>query len=394
MKYRSGYSILTAMLSIAEHITQTEGFERGKYRMKNRITKLLALLMAAAIVFSLAACGKDKDDTTTAAVTTAAGETTTSEDTTAAAALTQEEVRAALGDLQTSWDGSTENLTNEMKSAVSMYYKTQGKPVQFRDNGFYFVTDESATVAEGTTIPGQTTVPGETTTAAAVKKPESKEEILAAYTAVMNKAKTDKPGYTKYEYQALPKDKINVSKASLIISPLLSLAGTFMTTEDKAKKEPSVNAKGGNMNGFPVKDAPKGCMINNVSAIKTAKCEVLANGNYKLSLVLNDETNPEHYKSGNTAPSNTGGMFTPLSKSDIDPELTTDFVSKVVKEATYSLKYYDCTSVLVYNPLTSQIVSLDQVTYALIDMSGKVIGISAAGTGVLEMYYKFFDLKY
>ncbi|MEI6577870.1 MAG: Ig-like domain-containing protein [Eubacteriales bacterium] len=228
-----------------------------------------------------------------------------------------------------------------------------------------------------------------------VVKPTTKAQILAAYTTVMNKAKSAKPAYSKVEYQALPKDKINITKASIIISPLLNLAGNFMTTEEKAKQNPGINAKGGNMKGFPVKNAPKGCMLTNVSAVKTASCTVLSNGNYKITIVLNDETNPEHYKTGNTAPSKTGSMFYPLSKSDIDPELSSGLVKAVIGNASYSLKYYNCTSTLVYNPKTNQIVSLDQVTYTLINMSGKVINlVNASGTAVLEMYYKFFNLKY
>jgi hypothetical protein len=309
--------------------------------MKKGITKLLAMLMAAAIVFSLAACGKEEDDKTTAADTTAAGETTASEATTAA-------------------------------------------------------NQETTTEDGATTVPGETTAAGDTTAAPVNTVPSTKAEILTAYTTVMNKAKTDKPGYTKYEYQALPEDKINITKGGNVVSFLLNLAGGFMTTEEKAKKEPSVNAKGGNMNGFPVKDAPKGCMITDVNAIKTAKCDVLANGNYKLTLVLVDEMNPEHYKSGNTAPSKTGGMFTPLSKSDIDPELNRGVVKAGVGNAVYSMKYYNCTSVLVYNPTTNQILSLDQTTYAQIDMSGRIKPLfkDAEGSAVLVMNYKFFDLKY
>lgn len=363
--------------------------------MKNKVTKILALLMAVAIVFSLGACGKDNGETTTAEQTTA--QATTAEQTTAAAVrLTEAEIRLALGEAQSAWDGNTANLTDEMKASVAMYYKTGGQPVQFKDDGFYFVEDEGATVSNETTVTGETTAAGETTTAAGVTKPEGNEQILAAYTAVMNKAKTDKPGYTKYEYQALPQDKINVSDGGKIVSFLLDLAGGFMTTEEKAKKEPGINAKDNNMNGFPVKDAPKGCMITDVSAIKTAKCEVLTNGNYKLILVLNDEMNPEHYQSGTTAPSKTGGMFTPLSKSDIEPELNKGAVKLAIGNAVYSLKYYNCTSVLVYNPATSQIVSLDQTTYTHIDMSGRIkpLFTDAAGTAVLEMYYKFFDFKY
>jgi hypothetical protein len=325
------------MLSKAEHITQTEGFERGKYRMKNRITKLLALFMAAAIVFSLAACGKDKDNTTTAAVTTAVGETTAQGDTTANA---------------------------------------------------------ETTANDATTVPGDTTAVDGTTIAAAVKKPESKEEILAAYTAVMNKAKTDKPGYSKYEYQALPENERNIGGA---VKYLLPLAEMFMTKEDKAKSNAEVNVKGGNMNGFPVKKSAKGCLVTDPGVIKTATCEVLSNGNYKIVIVLNEETNPEPLKDGQTkAAGTTGNMFTPLGKSDIDKELTTNStVKNVVKSADYSMLYRNSKTTLEYNPNTSQVVSVDQYMNIFLTLSGKIIILgTSSGTAVLEMFYKAYDFKY
>jgi hypothetical protein len=363
--------------------------------MNNKRTKLLALLLAAAIVFSLAACGKEEGETTTTAEQTTAQETTAEQTTAVEVRLTEAEIRLALGEAQAAWDGTTANLTDEMKAAVSMYYKTSGKPVQIKDDGFYFVEDEGATVSDETTAVGGTTATGETT-AAAGTVPSTKAEMLAAYTAVMNRAKTVKPGFTKYEYQALPGDKINIIDGGNILSFALDLAGRFMTTEEKAKKEPGVNAKGGDMNDFPVKYAPKGCMITDPGAIKRAKCDVLPNGNYQLTLVLVDEMNPEHYQSGSTSPSITGGMFTPLSPSDFEQQLNSGIIKATIGNLTYSMKYFDSTSVLTYNPATSQIVSLNQVTYTVMDISGRIkpLFTDAAATAVLEMHYKYFDFEY
>ncbi|NLX93640.1 MAG: hypothetical protein GXZ02_07225, partial [Clostridiales bacterium] len=119
--------------------------------MKNKITKLLALMMAIAIVFSLAGCGKDKDEETT----TAPGETTT------------------LGDETTTLDETT---------AV-----------------------EETTADGETTLEGDTTAVGQTTTAVAANTiPTTKAEILTAYTDILNQAKkTDKPGFSAIEFQAV-----------------------------------------------------------------------------------------------------------------------------------------------------------------------------------------------
>ncbi len=313
----------------------------------------MAFLTAAAVVFTLAACGKENSGQTTAPVNAAADNTSASQETTAP------------GETTIVWDTTDLSVTTP--------------------------TAEESTIGNGSI-----TTAGETTAAPVNKAPSTKAEILTAYTAVMNSAKTGKPGFTKYEYQALPQDKINISKGGSILSFALELAGRFMTREEKAKKEPGINAKGGDMNDFPVKYAPKGCMITNAGAIKSAKCEVLANGNYQLTLVLIDEMNPEHYQSGSTAPSITGGMFTPLSSSDFEQQLDSGIIKAAIGNLTYSMKYFDSTSVLTYNPATSQIVSLNQVTYTVMDISGRIkpLFTDAAATAVLEMHYKYFDFEY
>lgn len=305
--------------------------------MKSKFTKLLALLMAAAVVLTLAACGKKDDGQTTAAATTAAN--TTAGDTTASAETTASETTAA---------------------------------------------------------PGDTTAAGETTTLNTAL-PVTKAEVLAAYTAVMNKAKTDKPGFKKYEFQELPDgaEYRNITGGSAVMNPLLNLAGNYMTTEEKAKASPGVYAKGGDMKAFPVKDSTKGCLLTDVSAIKTVSSEKLADGNYKISITLNDEENPAHYRSGSTAPSKTGGIFVPLDKSDVDPELSSNLVKAVISNYSYSMRYYNCKVTLVYNPLTQQVVSVDQILYNALTLSGKVIKLfTASGTQVLIMHYNIFDITY
>jgi hypothetical protein len=302
--------------------------------MKSNLTKVLALLMAIAIVFSLGACGKDKDkgedETTTAQSPTAATGDTTAADTTA---------------------------------------------------------------AEQTTAVGDTTAVGETTTLAG--KPEGNAQILAAYTDVMNLAKTAKPAYNKKEFQSLPSEDQHMK--GKVIGYLLPQAERFMTKEADANVED--NKAGSDMKWFPVAKADKGCLLTNTSAIKSAKCDVLANGNYLITIILNDEHNPEPYKTGDTkATSNTGNMFQPLAKSEIDNTLQTDSTIKtlITTDVKYDLKYYDCTAVLEYNPQTKQIVSISQNMSVFINITeGKILGLlDATGTAILYNNMKAWNFKY
>lgn len=270
---------------------------------------------------------------------------------------------------------------------------------------------ESATASgteavESTTVPGESTTagstaPGESTTAGSNtpvtpvnKVPATKAEILAAYTAVMNKAKAVKPAYTSYEYQFLPDTE--KYKDNFIVRTLTGVVNRFMTSEEEAKKNPKVFGKNSDMKAnFPVKEADFGCMLTDMNAVRSAKCEALANGNYKITFLLKDEKNPERYREGmKKAPSATGNVFITLSPSDIKPNLEKPFVKAVVKEGKYDLYYHDCKATLVYNPKTNQIVTVDHVTYTTLDIGGKVFGKYYSAKTELEMVYSAFGFQY
>ena len=172
-----------------------------------------------------------------------------------------------------------------------------------------------------------------------------------------------------------------------------------MTSEKDAKgKKHENNPKGTDMKWFPIYQHPtKGCTLTDVSKIKSAKCEVLPNGNYKITIVLKADINPEPCdpKTGVISKGFTGTMFSPLAKADIDNTLQNDpNVTKVVKDVEYSLKYYDCTAVLTYNPKTNHMVDLYQYMHVLITGSGKVLGSRFSGNAVLDNYLEITNVKY
>ncbi|MCR5485306.1 MAG: hypothetical protein K6F09_06905 [Clostridiales bacterium] len=245
----------------------------------------------------------------------------------------------------------------------------------------------------------------EETTEAEKKVPETKEEILAAYTEIMNLTKEKKPAFTKAEWQDLPDGDGNRSIVKhsgilpvpkLIEAALNVVNNNYVVTEEKAKAEPEHYDKGTDMYRFPVYDTPKGCMLTDVSAIKSASAEQLDNGNIKLVITLKDEKNPEPAEKGaTTAPSNTGKMFSPLSKKkQIDPELQKGFVKAVVKDAVYDLIYTNCRAELIYNPETSEVVSLKQYTSTIINGTGKLVGCDVDIMQVVNDTLEAWDFKY
>lgn len=258
--------------------------------------------------------------------------------------------------------------------------------------------NNSASQNEGTTAASQSaTTQAPSTTAAAQENalPSTPAEILARYTLVMDKAKADGPAHKKVEYQAIPEDKVNFEGG--VFNKILPLASLFFTTEEDARANPELREKGGDMYWFPIYKVQKGCLLTDVSKIKDAKCEKLPDGNVKITLVLNDELNPEPPAEGATSCDNAvGSVFTPIMMADVHNTLKNDAAVKfVVKDVDFELTYYDCTAELVFNPETNEIVSLDQYMHILINIkSGKVVGMNAVGTAVLDNYLYFSDFQY
>ncbi len=204
---------------------------------------------------------------------------------------------------------------------------------------------------------------------------KSAAEVLKAYTVVMDKAKSEKPGFTKLEYQTLPSgpNERVVSEGANLVGTLLNLVDSLgiMTTEDKA--QPEVHAKGDDTKWFPVYQGQKGCYLTDANAIQDYSYEELSNGNVKITIVLKAEQNPEPISNGmSVPPSNTGCMFSPIAKKDIDNTINGGVVQAVIKNVNYSLNYHDCKAILEYNPKNNQIVKLEQYMNVAISGSGKI----------------------
>ena len=204
------------------------------------------------------------------------------------------------------------------------------------------------------------------------------KEVLEIYTKLMNKAKADKPGYKKVEYQELPSDAQNrvIPVGGNLVGTLLGLVDKLdlIKTKEAAEADPEMVDKGSDMRWFPVYKCEKGCYLTDVSAIESTNYEDLGNGRARITIELKDEQNPEPMAEGaSTSPSNTGAMFSPLSKADIDNTLNGGVVSAVVKDITYSLTYHDCKAIVEYDTKTNEIIKLEQYMNVAIKANAKVI---------------------
>ena len=236
---------------------------------------------------------------------------------------------------------------------------------------------------------------------------KTKADIVNIYALVMNKAKQDKPGFTKVEYQELPGgeenrvvaeggDKVTEEDVNKLMGFIEGL--DVFVPKEEAEKEPYIHEKGdADMTLFPVFFREKGSYLTDPNGIESFTYKVLSNGNVKMTFVLVSEDNPEPIaENSNVAPSYTGAVFSPMSKERIDGTVYHPIVTVFAKDIEYSLRYHDCSVELEFNPETLQVVSLNQFANVSIKGSGNVVGIGFIGLERQELLSKVYikDFKY
>jgi len=315
-----------------------------------------ALLLTLALLLPMAACGDKGDSPTTPAIV---GETLPDE-TTAPEETVQPGETQPGGEESTTEAGEGESTTE----------------------------DENATTAEGESESAKAN--------AAV--PGNPAEVLAAYTAVMNKAKKDAKSFRKLEYQQLGQD--SNFESDIINNPsVLGAANSLMTSREQAMEEERYTKGTTDIIGeLPVTNTPMGCMVKDDKVFSRATARQLPNGNIELTLVMKPEDNPEPAAHGATSsPSRTGEMFNPMSKAGIDEILGGPIVKLAFfgRPPTISTRYIDCKSTLVYNPGTNRVVSLRQDYNVRINIVGRALGfMNITGYATLENVTVCDNFKY
>lgn len=221
---------------------------------------------------------------------------------------------------------------------------------------FFGLTGETVTDAEGEKIrSGRGTVEisvkdtdGQIRQIKSDRSLLSAEEILAEYTAVLNKLKTDSPAFSRVRYQNLPTENQNLGAIGNLVLPIIEETVTSKAAADK------VSYKTGNADKLPIANSQSGCLLTDSSKIKNAYCEILENGDYKLVITLCDELNPKALSAGaQTTDGVINSMFEPYSAAEK--------ITAVAQLAMSSIdfNYTDCTATLVYDNKTQQVKSIN-----------------------------------
>ena len=212
----------------------------------------------------------------------------------------------------------------------------------------------------------------------------------------MNKFKTQKPAYQKKEFQQLPEEYRNFSS---VVNTLLKFAEGYMTKEDDDNALVVRDKGSAEITGeIPVYGIDKGCLLldfdPNLTCVKSAKCDDLGNGTYKITMALNDEKNPEPTPADTGIPVSAHGcVFTPGSRADIMVEVEKVEKLSGAKCNSFDLDYTDCTLECTYDSNGNLI---DLVQHMNIDISAdiKILLSQIQGSARLTNDMHVYDINW
>ncbi|MDR2688041.1 MAG: hypothetical protein LBB75_09830 [Oscillospiraceae bacterium] len=236
---------------------------------------------------------------------------------------------------------------------------------------------ESETSAEPTTTQAESSSTA-TTTAAAPALPQGKADILAAYTKVVNKVKTDMPEYVSNDWQTMSNVDIN----GALYWTVSQVAGGYLETKEQST--PSKQTKGSHAKWFamPTDTHKVGCVLTDTSKVESASC-VKSGDDYVITITLLPEKDPTRDMAN---PYNTKGWTGKLF--DVIDIIEVLEVGKNIPGVNADNLYstFKGTAVLKYDPATDKIITLDHVIDVRIFMGTKSAKVIAD--------YHFYDFKW
>ncbi len=229
-----------------------------------------------------------------------------------------------------------------------------------------------------------------TTTESTTESKESiaqKKEVLNKYNTLVNYAKKiGKPAFSKVTYRTLDKNF-----DAVLMCNLESANPAYFVSKENAEASPIV---------VPANTDTSELLINNESyagmlasadaaaAIESATSVKLEDGTHKITITLREEADPAVTASdAKEAESFTSAMFPVITGDEFG-----DMVSAGLKIASLSssnVTYKNCTVELIYNPITSRIVSIKQTTSYVGSVKGQLLTSKGTVTEVSE--YRDFD---
>ena len=208
-----------------------------------------------------------------------------------------------------------------------------------------------------------------------------KTKTFNFYKAACDKiTSTGAAGHTRKEWQEIKELNLGSSIVTNLVKPIIT---KFMKTEDEASE--SVSDKGSD--DAKRRMAPCGA---DISYVKSATKKDLSNGNYQITIVMNDENTPKKGSKGVAAMA-TGILYMEDVQETVKNDST---VSKVVKSLDKAEIIYQAYTIVAEMTKDGKFVSIEHHTDGAISASAKLSIGSMNGTGTLAFYSKWYNFKY
>lgn len=223
--------------------------------------------------------------------------------------------------------------------------------------------------------------------------------LLKAYSEMMNKAKSEAPGFSTYSFLTMPdtKEDREIKKGSVASSTVFKAfeSAGILSDESAAQKKAATYEASGDMAAFPLYNNDKGCLLTDASFVKSADYTVLTNGNAEITLVFKDEKNPKDKSAAGTVRSKTGQVFTHMTNLEVGKVLGSNAFTSRIRDIDFSRNYHDSKVIIEYNLSTNRIVSLEQVLVAQLNLTCSSLGL--VPVEVNQNFYrttKFYNFDY
>ena len=238
----------------------------------------------------------------------------------------------------------------------------------------------ATTAAPGT--PATTAAPGTpATTAAPAAQGMTKEQAYDIYKKAVEEVKNNGSAtYTRKEWQSIDALQLGSGSGG---DTLKGIIEKFVTKEADAKEYVSEKGSDDSKNRFPSCGAP-------ISKVASATCTE-EGGNYKVTIVMNDEVTPTKGSDG-IASMSTGILYMEDVVNTIQNDSTVSFFVKGLEDGSgITYKAYTITATITKD---NKFVEMKHVVSGDIVAKAKLVIGSISGTGTLTFNSSFYNFSY
>ena len=220
---------------------------------------------------------------------------------------------------------------------------------------------------------------------------KQKKDVLAKYNAVVKYAKSiGKPAFTKVTYRTLDKNY-----DALLMCNLQSANPEYFVSKENAEASPIVVPANTDTSEFLINNEKYASMLatgDAADAIESATIVDLEDGSKKITITLREEADPAvTAPDAKEAASFTSAMFPVITGEEFGNMVSNGL--SITSLTSSNVTYKNCTVELIYNPVTSRIISIKQTTNYVGSVEGQLLiaPIGSKGTVTEISEYRDFD---